>query len=123
MSLRVAPACKYFHIFMKFQVELGFRIFLASSHGMQTLTARSRRNCSHKKSPGSTDGWQNDLFQACMVTPMQIDLTRLKARYWHWISSVSGPAGQSRCQICNETHLKAYKSITAHVFFVILIHE
>lgn len=33
-----------------------------------------------KKSSGF--GWQSDLFQARMVTAMQIALTRLKARYW-----------------------------------------
>ncbi|KYN09863.1 hypothetical protein ALC57_17986 [Trachymyrmex cornetzi] len=66
---------------------------------MQTLTARGRRTCSRKKSPGFVDGWQSDLFHVRMVTPMQIALTRLKARYWHWVSSVSWPAGRSRCQI------------------------
>ncbi|TGZ51482.1 Uncharacterized protein DBV15_02219, partial [Temnothorax longispinosus] len=65
---------------------------------MQTPTARGRRTCSREKSSGSADGSQSDLFQARMVTPMQIALTRLKARYWHWVSSVSEPVGQSRCQ-------------------------
>jgi len=64
---------------------------------MRTPTARGRRTCSRKKSSGSADEWQSDLFQAHMVASMQIALTRLKARYWHWVSSVSRPVGQSRC--------------------------
>lgn len=50
MSLRIAPACKYFHIFMKFQVEFGSIGYFQPPPMvcMQTPTARGRRTCSRK---------------------------------------------------------------------------
>ncbi|EGI63192.1 hypothetical protein G5I_08429 [Acromyrmex echinatior] len=85
---------------------------------MQTPTARGRRTCSRKKSPGFADGWQSDLFHVRMVTPMQIALTRLKARYWHWMSSVSWPAGQSRCQIYGRDTPESENAIShCHMLF------
>lgn len=42
---------------------------------------------------------ERPIFRARMVTRMQIALTRLKARYWHWMSPVSRLAEQSRCQM------------------------
>lgn len=85
---------------------------------MQTPTARGRRTCSRKKSPGSADGWQSDLFHVRMVTPMQIALTRLKARYWHWVSSVSWPA-IALSNIRNEIHIYEYKSMNTITYILI----
>lgn len=111
---------------MKFQVELVSRIFPSfrpwfvckrrrpRAHGRRTSLPPPSSPSPPPFPPAKNHQVPRErmverpIFRARMVTRMQIALTRLGARYWHWMSPVSRLAGQSRWQMqrCNRTRLK-----------------